>query len=70
MDYGKRAKQIFLLGLVSIVVGAVGELAINGLSTHLTQWDEVVLTDMIGVGILLMIVGALGFGLILPLVLE
>ncbi|XGI84383.1 hypothetical protein ACEU6E_03805 [Halorutilales archaeon Cl-col2-1] len=70
IDYARTAKLGFVTGVGMFVVGAVGETAGNAVLGGLPDWEDVLLTDMMGLGILLAFVSVFVVGVFLPIALE
>jgi len=70
IDYAKRSKQGFWLGAALFILGTVGEIVGHVLYGDLPQWENVLLADMIGLGILVAFISFFVIGMALPLALE
>ncbi|WP_266074983.1 DUF7860 family protein [Haladaptatus caseinilyticus] len=67
LDYPKLTKAGFLLGVALIAIGALGEIAGPALFGPLPAWENMLLTDLEIVGILLGLLSPFVFGILLPL---
>jgi len=70
IDYAKRSKQGFWLGIAMFVLGSVGEIGGHMLYGSLPSWENTLLIDMIGLGILIAFLSFFVVGIALPLALE
>lgn len=70
IDYAKRSKQGFWLGVAMFAFGVIGEVGGHILYDSLPQWENVLFTDMIGLGILVAFLSFFVIGMLLPLALE
>jgi len=70
IDYAKRSKQGFWLGVAMFVLGGIGEIGGHMLYGSLPQWENMLFTDMIGLGILVAFLSFFVVGIALPLALE
>ncbi|QIO21867.1 hypothetical protein [Haloarcula sp. JP-L23] len=68
MDHGLLAKRGFFLGVGLFAFGALGELLGHTLLGPFPAWGDVLLTDMVALGILLGLLSPLVFGIVLPLI--
>lgn len=67
LDYPTLTKRGFALGVGLFVVGALGELALNGVGVAVPGWTETLLFEAEVLGILLAPLAVLVFGVALPL---
>ncbi|RBI61571.1 hypothetical protein DMJ13_12750 [halophilic archaeon] len=67
IDYPTFAKYGFLLGLSSLVIGALGEIVGTSLYGTLPGWETMLFTDMEAIGIPVMLFSPFVFGVLLPL---
>ncbi|MFC7226065.1 hypothetical protein N0B31_01515 [Salinirubellus salinus] len=67
LDYPKLTKRGFLLGLGLFIFGVTAEFAIGVLGLQVPAWEEVLLLDAIGLGIVVALFSVLVFGIVLPL---
>lgn len=70
IDYAKRSKQGFWLGIAMFVLGSVGEIGGHMLYGSLPGWENMLLTDMIALGIVVAFLSFFVVGIVLPLALE
>lgn len=70
IDYAKRSKQGFWLGVALFVLGSLGEIGGHVLYGELPPWENVLLVDMIGLGILVAFLSFFVIGIALPLAFE
>lgn len=67
LDYARLTKFGFLLGLGLFVAGAGGEFVGHAIWGTLPAWEETLLTDSVGLGIIVGFVSVFGFGIVMPL---
>jgi len=67
IDYARWAKQGFWLGAVLFVLGGVGEVVGRVLYGRIPSWENLLLLDMIGLGIVIAFVSVFVIGIALPL---
>ncbi|MFC7135076.1 MULTISPECIES: hypothetical protein [Salinibaculum] len=67
MDYGKRAKQGFLLGVGLFAFGALGEILVHSVFGGVPGWERALLFDAEVLGILIGLLSPFVFGIALPL---
>jgi len=70
IDYAKRSKQGFWIGVAMFVTGMVGEIGGHLVYDSIPEWENVLFTDMIGLGILIAFLSFFIIGMFLPLALE
>ena len=67
LDYARLTRVGFLLGLALFVAGAGGESVGHAIWGTLPAWEETLLTDSVGLGILVAFCSVFGFGIAMPL---
>ena len=67
MDYARLTKVGFLFGLGLFVAGAGGEFVGHAVWGTLPAWEETLLLDSMGLGIVAAFVSVFGFGIVMPL---
>jgi hypothetical protein len=67
LDYARLTKLGVLLGLGLFVVGAGGEFVGHAVWGTLPAWEETLLTDSVGLGIVVAFCSVFGFGIAMPL---
>lgn len=67
IDYPTVTKRSFLLGVSLFVVGILGEVIGQTFFAPLPGWEETLLINVVGLGILIALIPPLVFGIVLPL---
>jgi hypothetical protein len=67
MDYPKITKQSFVLGFILFLFGALGEGLIHMMGLQVPGWEQILLFDIEVLGIGIMLLSPLIFGIFLPL---
>lgn len=67
IDYAKWSKQGFWLGAVLFILGSVGEIGGHILYESIPSWENILLLDMIGLGIMISFLSVFVIGIALPL---
>jgi hypothetical protein len=67
LDYPTITKRGFLLGLGLFAIGVAGDVIGQVLLGGLPAWEETLLVDLAGLGILLCLLVPFVFGILLPL---
>ncbi|WP_226010501.1 hypothetical protein [Halomicrobium salinisoli] len=67
IDYPTTAKRLVALGIGLFLFGALGSAVGHAVFGSLPAWEETLLFDAEVLGIVIGMIGAFGFGIILPL---
>ncbi|MFB6309149.1 MAG: hypothetical protein ABEH35_07450 [Haloarculaceae archaeon] len=67
IDYPQLTKRAFAVGLALFLVGTVGGFLVRAGGLSVPAWEETLLLDAEIVGVVLMLLSPIVFGIILPL---